>query len=209
MALRHAEQSTEVEARYQPIPGDESHPKVQNPHADDSTFPSNPIDVSIAFEPPTRRSSSPTPNPSESDHGDSSSEGVDDNDGVSSTKSQNDHGNSGPKGITPDVKEVISGSAPKPRLSYNGPSDSDVHRESDLLLQMVPYRPRGPHPIRSDYLLAGGQDPDNGTETTTEEATRSVRLLLDKWTAMGSAPIANILDEEAAKEKIEALVERP
>ena len=209
MALRHAEQSTEAEARYQPVPGDESHPEVHNPHVEDSTFPSNPIDVSNAFEPPTRRSSSSTPNASKSDHGDSNSEGGDDDDDVSSTKSQNDHGDTGHNGITLDVKRIISGSSSKQRPSYNGSLDPVLHRESDLLLQMVPYRPRGPHPIRSDYLLASGQDPDNSTETTTEEATKSIRLLLDRWTTTGSAPISNILDEEAAKEKIEASVARP
>lgn len=209
MALRNAEQSTEAEARCQPVPGDESHPKVQNPRVDDTTFPSNPIVVSNAFEPPTRRSPSPTPNASESGHGDSSSEGSDDNDDVSNTKSENDHDDSGPKGINPGVKVMISGSSSEPRVSYKDPSNSVVHRESDLLLQMVPYRPRGPQPIRPNHLLAGRQDPDNDTETTTEEATKSVRLLLDRWTSMGSAPISNILDEEAAQEKIEASVERP
>ena len=208
MALRHAEQSTEAEARYQSVSGDGSHPTVHNPHVDDSTFPSDPIDVSNAFEPPTRQSSSPTPNASDSDHGGSSSEDGDDNDGISSTKSQNDHGDTGPKDITLDANGIISGSSSKPQVSYNHSSDPVVHRESDLLLQMVPYRPRRPHPIRSDYLLAGGQDRDNGTENTTEEATKSVRLLLDRWTTTGSAPISNILDEEAAKEKLEASVER-
>ena len=211
MALRHAEQSTEAEA-HQPVFGDGGHPKVHNQHVADSTFLSDLIDVSNAFEPPIRRSSSPTPNAPESDHGDSTSEDGDDNDDdddVSSTKSQPDHGDTGPKDATLDVKGVISRSSSKPRLSYNGSSDRVVHRESDVLLQMVPYRPRGPSPIRSDYLLAGGQDLDNGTETQTEEATNSVRLLLDKWTTMGSAPISNILDEEAAEEKHEASVERP
>ena len=210
MALRQAEQSTEAEALYQPMSGDGMHPTVLNPHVDDSTLPSDPIDLSTGLEPPTRRSSSATPNASESDHEDSDSDGDDiDNDKTSSTKSQNDHGDTGPKGITVDVKGMISGSTSKPRLSYNDSSDPMVHRVSDLLLQMVPYRPRGPLTIRSDYLLAGGQDPDNGRETTTEEATKSIRLLLDKWTTMGSAPISNILDEETAQEKIEASVERP
>ena len=208
MALRHAEESTEAEA-HQPVFGDGSHPKVHNPHVADSTFLSDPIDVSNGFEPPVRRSSSPTPNAPESDHGDSSSEDDDDIDDVSSTKSQNDHGDTGPKDTTLDVKGVISRSSFKPRLSYNGSSDPVIYRESDLLLQMVPYRPRVPSPIRSDYLLAGGQDLDNSTETKTEEATNSVRLLLDKWTTTGSAPISNILDEEAAEEKHEASVERP
>ena len=208
MALRHAEQSTEAEARYQPVPGDESRPKVYNPYGDESTFSSNPIIVPNAFEPPTRRSPSPTPNASESDHGDLSSEGGDDNDD-SSKKSENDHGDSGSKGINSGMKGMISGSSLEPRSSYDGPSDSVVHRESDLLLQMVPYRPRDPDLIRSDYLLAASQDPDNHTENTTEEVTKSVRLLLDRWTATGSAPISNILDEEAAKEKTEASVERP
>ena len=210
MALRQAEQSTEAEARYQPVSGDGMHSKVLNPLVDDSILPSDPIDASNGLEPPTRRSSSPTPNASDSDHEDSDSDDDDiDNDDSSSTKSQSDHGDTGPKGIAFDVKGMISGSTSKPRLSYNDASDPIVHRESDLLLQMVPYRPRGPHPIRSDYLLAGGQDPDNGRGTTTEEATKSIRLLLDKWTTMGSAPISNILDEETAQEKIEASVERP
>ncbi len=81
-----------------------------------------------------------------------------------------------------------------------------MHRESNVLLQMIPYKPKAPDRIRSDRLIPAGQGPDVNTKSVTQEATNSVRLLLDKWTTSGSAPISNVLDEEAAREKTEALV---
>ncbi|KAL8869782.1 MAG: hypothetical protein Q9174_004014 [Haloplaca sp. 1 TL-2023] len=76
-----------------------------------------------------------------------------------------------------------------------------LYRESDLLLQMIPYRPNFLRPIRSDYLLTEGQVSDPHAESATKEATKSIRLLLDKWTTAGSGPVSNALDQEAAKDK--------
>lgn len=209
IALRRAEQSTEAEAQYQPMSGDGSHMTIQ--HWDGSTFPSDPISASNPFEPPVKRSPPPSSNASKSDNEDSNTDdggNNDDHNDINSTnsKDQNDHDGAGPKRDASSAKGLVSGVPYQPRPSYNDASDPDTHRESNLLLQMVPYNPSGPDPIRSDRLISGGHGPDSGTTFATQEVTNNVRLLLDKWTTSGSAPLSNILDEEAAKEKDEASV---
>lgn len=87
------------------------------------------------------------------------------------------------------------------------PGNSTVHSKntptSALLLQMIPYQP--PKSNSPRFLPAGpGEAPsvDVNPESTMAEATHSVRLLLDKWTTPGSAPISDILDEEIAKDTL-------
>ena len=120
---------------------------------------------------------------------------------ASSTKSrdQNDYDGAGPNRDTSSATGLVSGF----------PS-SNPFRESNLLVQMIPYTPGGSDPVRSDRLIAGGHGPDSGATSATQEVTKSLRLLLDKWTTSGSAPIiCNILDEEAARENDKALVGGP
>ena len=153
-----------------------------------------------AFEPPIMRSPSPTSNVHGIDDKESStdSEGHDDDhDDVSSIKSedQSDRDGVGPKRKTSNATGTISGHP------YSYP-----FRESNLLLQMVPYNPFGTDPLLSDRLIGSGHVADSGTTSGTQEVTKSVCALLDKWTTSGSAPISNILDEEAAKEINEAFV---
>ena len=208
--LRRSEQSTEVEARYQPMSGGSNHPGVRHPYGDGSTFPPNPIGGSNAYEPPITRSPSPTSRASKSEDEDSNYDDMADDD-TNSTKSkdQNDRDGTGPAGDTSNTEGLISRFPFQPRSFYTDASDPNMHRESNLLLQMVPYRPRLPNRIRSDYLIPGGQGPDSDTKSATQEATNTVRLLLDKWTTSGSAPVSSILDEEATREKNEALVGGP
>ena len=208
MTLRRAERSTEAEVRNQAMPGGGSHSVI---HGDAGTYSTG---VPNAFEPSITRSESPTSHISKSDNEESDFDAwADDDDinGISSTKptDQNDHDGPGLKRDNSNAEDVISELPSKPSLSHLNSSDPDVHRESNLLLQMVPYRPGGPDPICSDRLLSDGQDPDSGTKSVTEKATNSVRFLLDKWTISGSAPVSNILDEEAAREKDEASVGGP
>lgn len=201
MTLRRAEQ-TEADTRYQHMSRDDSHTVVLNPYGDGSTFPSDVTGVSNAFEPPVTLSPSPTSNASGSDNEDSNSDGEAGDGDI-------DQEEPGPKGDDPDTDGLKSGPSSKPRFSYDDFGGPSIHRESNLLLQMVPYRLGGPERIASDRLISDGQGPDSGTKSATEEATNSVRLLLDKWTTSGSAPVSNILDEEAAREKDEALVGGP
>ena len=64
-------------------------------------------------------------------------------------------------------------------------------RTSDLLLQMVPYRPTV---NRSDRLISAGPGPASlNPKSALDEAGQSVRLLLDKWTISGSTPVNNLL----------------
>ena len=198
MTLRRAEQ-TEAETRYQHMSRDGGHTVVLDPYGDGSTFPSDFTGVSNAFEPPVTLSPSPTSNASRSDHEDSNSDGEAGDGDIYQEEP-------GPKGDDPNTDGLKSGPSAKPRLSYDDFGGPSIHRESNLLLQMVPYRPGGPERLASDRLISDGQGPDSGTKSATEEATNSVRLLLDKWTTSGSAPVSNILDEEATREKDEALV---
>ncbi|KAL8724345.1 MAG: hypothetical protein Q9181_006866, partial [Wetmoreana brouardii] len=182
--LRRAEQSTGAEAQYQSISG----------------------------EPPIEQSPSPTSSASYSDNDDSKSDvktdrhdADDEVDDANKGKDQN-----GKEG-TGAMSGTSKAEGPMPRLSYqtqssyNDTSDSVVHHESNLLLEIVPYRPSLPQSIGSGRLISGGQGPDGDTRSAAQQAANSVRLLLDKWTMSGSAPVSDILDEEAAAaEKQEA-----
>ena len=100
-----------------------------------------------------------------------------------------------------DPSREISKYSTQPPTPKNGPASRDAHRESNLLLQMVPYRPKLPGPIRSDRLLPAAPGQDGSKATTSKGPTESVRYLLDKWTVSGSTPISTILDEESSKEE--------
>ena len=80
-------------------------------------------------------------------------------------------------------------------------------RDSDVLLEMVPYRPKFSSIVRSDRLIKGGQNTDGDTVRKTPGPSESIRLLLDKWTNAGSAPVSNILDEENFEEEKKRSVE--
>ena len=207
IALRRAEQSNE---------GDRRPLIIDSSYRDGNTFPSDPVNRSNAAEPPMTWSPSPTSNASKSkdeeEDEDSSTNDLDDHDDqndVTSTTSRtrNDRNHTGPKRDASSAKALSSGVPLQSRPSYNDSSAPDIHRESNLLLQMVPYRPADSQPILSDRLISDWHGPDESDPTsTTQEVAKSVRLLLDKWTTSGSAPISNILDEEAAREGDEASV---
>ena len=91
----------------------------------------------------------------------------------------------------------------------NDTKGGSIHRESNLLLQMVPYRPNFPRPIQSDRLLPAVLGRDGSKTSTSKGPTESVRHLLDKWTLSGSAPISTILDEESPKEEEEEEEDEP
>lgn len=97
--------------------------------------------------------------------------------------------------------ETFQQSSVRPLSNHNNAADSERHRASTLLLQMVPYRPT--HSItgyfnQSRLLISAVPDGPSRSDTdpkpAMEEATRSVRLLLDKWTASGSAPLSTFLE---------------
>ena len=81
-------------------------------------------------------------------------------------------------------------------------------RESNMLLQMVPYRPRARSSLRPDRLIQDLRNPDGNVQSSGQSAIESVRLLLDKWTAAGSIPFSDILSDEIAKEGIEQSVHK-
>ena len=90
---------------------------------------------------------------------------------------------------------------------YQGILDYDKSRTSTLLLQMIPYQPRPSVPLNGDgsRLLISAEPgapprPELNPKPSLSDASQSVRLLLDKWTTSGSAPISNVLDAESAKD---------
>jgi len=209
MELRRAEQSIEIERPFQPMSGGNAHLGVQNPYRDDSTLPQNPMGGLEAYEPPIPRSPTPTSSARGSESGDSSSDdGVDDDADANSTKSQDqqDQGHPGFAGDTSNTGGLIPGLPSRPRLPHDDAAKPRVHRESNLLLQIVPYKPVSLNPGNSDRLILGVHGPASESKSITGGATDSVRLLLEKWTTSGAAPVSDILDEEAAKEKKEVSV---
>ena len=81
--------------------------------------------------------------------------------------------------------------------TYSGSARLGTSRTSALLLQMVPFQPRNLDPLyrkSSNRLISNG--PKFDTKPALEEATKSLRLLLDKWTISGFAPVAKTLDEK-------------
>ena len=97
----------------------------------------------------------------------------------------------------------------QPPQMIDSTSPSVKRQASSMLLQMIPYRPISSNPAnldRSGRLIAFRPSIDERLETDAKppmvEATKSVRLLLDKWTTSGSAPIDAILNEEQNQDNI-------
>ena len=205
MALRHAEQSSE---------GDRRASIVHSPYMDRSTVQPDRVDRSNDSRLPLTRSSSSTSNASNSEDEDeeSSIDDLDEDDDQNETISrnsniQNELDRTDAKRDASRPKALSSRVPYQSRLSYHASSNPDIHRESNILLQMIPYRPTDSHPILSDRLISGTHGPDmSDTPSATRGVSTSVRLLLDKWTISGSATISDVLEEEAAREKDEASV---
>ncbi|MCJ1426226.1 hypothetical protein MMC29_004129, partial [Sticta canariensis] len=91
-------------------------------------------------------------------------------------------------------------SAVQPLAQYDSPLKPGIHQTSALLLQMVPYRPAASNSrliSQSNGQMARSPNAiDTSPKPAMEEATKSIRLLLDKWTNLGSAPISDLLDED-------------
>ena len=71
---------------------------------------------------------------------------------------------------------------------------------------MIPYNPASSTAAYLDssnrlipYGLGAVPGSDLNPKPAMREATKSVRLLLDKWTTSGSTPVSDILDAEDAK----------
>ena len=91
----------------------------------------------------------------------------------------------------------------QPLARYDSSLKPGIHQTSALLLQMVPYRPAASNSRlishSNGHLISTARNSnanDTAPKPAMEEATESVRLLLDKWTNSGSAPISDFLDED-------------
>lgn len=192
--LRRAEQSTDTELRFESMSRGASHPGASYPHGDVGNASSIPAG-----------GPSPSPRPGASNLDDKDPDSDDgDGDDINSITSTDQSDKVAPGGIgTTNAEGLLMPYQPL-TSDENGTLDSGTHHESNILLQMVPYRPRLPNMTQSDLLICGGPSSNGGRTSAKQEATNSVRLLLDKWTNSGSAPISNILDQED-----EALVSGP
>lgn len=221
--LRRAEQSTEAEEQYRSMSGEDIHPARDHPFGNGNIILHNQIGGSNLHEPRMTRSSPPVSTAAKDGSEDSNSGGESDNDkdehdnddddddekSVNDShkfKNQHDQDDANLAGDTSNTKGSVSKFSFQPQPSLVDGISSTAHRESSLLLQIVPYRPRTLHQVNSDRLIPYRQETENDIKHLTQGATNSVRLLLEKWTNSGSAPVANILNEEAAKEKSELSV---
>ncbi|KAL8954310.1 MAG: hypothetical protein Q9183_007205 [Haloplaca sp. 2 TL-2023] len=193
--LRQAENVTAAEFAYRPV----EHGGNRQANAKLS----GPSEVPNVYETPVLRSRTPYPAAKKSTddlfhHQDQRDdvEPVESNDGkeADTIKAQRPDDIAGAQ-IQKTSKSLV------PPQSSNDTSHPRTRRESDLLLQMIPYRPSFLRPLRSDYLLTDGPIPESCTESVTQEATNSIRLLLDRWTTAGSGLVSSTLDQEAAKDK--------
>lgn len=193
--LQRAEQSAEAEVRRAPHP-----PRVIPVYQG----PSAPGDPENLF------SSSPPPSPlsSASILSESDEEGSDPDKAVNNTKPtqplhQAELQDADSSAGNAQTLNDFRGTAVQPLAAFDNSLDPGIHRASALLLQMVPYRPAASNPKhinQSNSLIYVTPRSSNFLDTNQklakEEVTKSARLLLDKWTTSGSAPVSDLLAEE-------------
>lgn len=225
--LKRAEQSTEAEEQYQSTSRGNTNLATHHLYDDPHLRFSDPIDGSSLHEPEIRRSPSPASRASDSENeysklGSESDDSEDNNDcdddidddaddgrannDTHKSKNQNDQDRSRTTCNRFSEEGSVSKASLQPQSSFSNGTGFTRRRESLFLLQMVPYRPRPLRQINSDRLIPYEEDLDNDNK---QGATNSVRLLLDKWTNSGSAPVSEILIEEATKENTELSVDGP
>ena len=127
--------------------------------------------------------------------------------GSTSSQDQNDEEDSGSSDEHSSATAANERTAVQPLSIHSRNMGPEQHRASSLLLQMVPYRqgtPNTAHPERWNRLISSGAGGATNMVTEAkpamEEATDSVRLLLDKWTTSGSAPLSDLLIEDSSKD---------
>ncbi|KAL8656888.1 MAG: hypothetical protein Q9226_002469 [Calogaya cf. arnoldii] len=191
--LRRAEQ--EYGAAETRMPSEDAHKRPKDSPGTHRPHPQHrePQAQNIDSVKPRNRQPNPSLPRSETEVSDSDGEDEENSD----LESEDEIGPRRPKRV-PDMNNIVQKQSPQPPPPYDRPPDTSIHRESNLLLQMVPYNPASSDQPRSLYLLTGGQVQNSDGKSGIEEATNSVRLLLDKWTNPGSAPLSDLLDKEAA-----------
>ena len=204
--LQHAEQRTEVESQGVSSLGPDMR---QGPHP--SFGPHEPpspgrINIPDLDHTASRKPSSPAPSLSESDHEDVDPGRIAGNARPSRSQGHIDQDSSD---ASPNEEERIQisrlhekdktqESAVQQMSTHNSAVGSGTYRVSTSLLQMVPYRPSAAYSTQWNPFISVG--PNTVQRSAMEEATRSVRLLLDKWTTSGSAPVSGLLTETENKE---------
>ena len=153
-------------------------------------------DFEDSERPPPYRSASPVSAGSKASDGDNGSTA----NGLSPSQSRQDHRDVSRAPMSAEVAKSSLKTLSLPHEARDAISESK-EKASALLLQMIPYRPNTLR-ISHNRLLAAGPETDIGPKPAMQEATTSARLLLDKWTTIGSAPISDVLDEETKREEM-------
>lgn len=190
--LRVAEISNNVETTYATQTSYERSGDFTNPYSAHGPFPLSHVN-SEAQNSPVGRSPSPASVLSvsdgedfERDHNASSNEDVDQKELENDQQGQ-------------DIGGLNRRSPSQPEMSTTHALTTNIHRESDLLLQMVTYRPYSLS-VPSQNLISGVPDTSKPMISEARSATDIIRLLLNKWTISGSLPVSEVLNEEAAQE---------
>lgn len=198
MELRHAEQRTEVESQRFPSRGTDKHQGPDPSFGSQEPLSAGPIEIPDLDHTTSRKPSSPVSSLSESDHEDVDPGKIAENARPSTSQGHVDQGHSDSSTDDAHRTDKMQESAVQQMSTYKSAVGSGSYRVSTSLLQMVPYKPNVAYSTQWNRSISAG--PDTVQRSAMEEATRSVRLLLDKWTTSGSAPVSELLAETESKE---------
>lgn len=196
--LQHAEQRTEVESQGFPSRGTDNHQGPDPSFGSQEPLSAGPIEIPDLDHTTSRKPSSPVSSLSESDHEDVDPGKIAENARPSTSQGHVDQGHSDSSTDDAHRTDKMQESAVQQMSTYKSAVGSGSYRVSTSLLQMVPYRPNVAYSTQWNRSISAG--PDTVQRSAMEEATRSVRLLLDKWTTSGSAPVSELLAETESKE---------
>lgn len=177
---------------------------LQPPYNIPEPLPPGRADIPNMDELPFRRSPSPASSLSNSDHDERGFDKTGNGGRRTPSRAQADRENTVSSSHEAQAAETLRRSSVQLPSNHITATESERHRTSALLLQMIPYRPTYPNTrfLNQPRLLLsavpdGPSIPDTDPKPAMEEATRSVRLLLDKWTTSGSAPLSKLLENAA------------
>ena len=199
--LQRAEQRTEVEGGRYPFPGHDIDRGPQPPYDIQEPPPPGPFDIPNLKDMASPRSISANGSLSESENEERGPEKAAGRFQGTQPRSQTNSEYADFSNDEQHPTTIYQESALQSQPKYKGDVGSIRTRTSTLLLEMVPYKPRTSDTAyyhRPNYLISA--KPSESARSNTdpkpamEEATKSVRLLLDKWTTSGSAPVASLLD---------------
>lgn len=191
--LQHAELFTEVESRGFPPPRSNIYQGSHPSYDSQETLSAGRLDIPSLNHARSRKSPSPAPSLSESDHEEVGPVGMAGSARPTASGNRVDQGHSESSTDDAHATGEVQVSTVKQLSEHNSTVGLGAYRASTSLLQMVPYRPNVTHSAHRNRFISAG--PDTAPRSAVESATETVRLLLDKWTTSGSGPISELLAE--------------